>query len=181
MRYTKDVLIGPQFQIGEYTYGSPAIHTFDDQKTKLIIGRFCSIAKGVNIFLNGEHRHDWITTYPFNILFKEQAGHITGHPKSKGDVIIGNDAWIGYKAMILSGVKIGDGAVIGAGAVVSRDVAPYSIVAGNPARHIKFRFDQQQIEKLLKLKWWDWDIDKVLQNVDQLCSNNLSALNNEMD
>jgi acetyltransferase-like isoleucine patch superfamily enzyme len=124
----------------------------DHPESTLRIGKYCSIAPDVRIFLGDEHRTDWVTTFPFQV---------EGNRKSKGDVLIGNDVWIGFGATILSGVEIGDGAVIGARAVVAKDVKPYEIVAGNPARHIRFRFDKYAIELLLKLKWWDLPENEV--------------------
>jgi acetyltransferase-like isoleucine patch superfamily enzyme len=103
---------------------------------------------------------DWFTAYPFSVLSKKHQ-YITGHPATKGDVIIGNDTYIGYESILLSGVKIGDGAVVGARAVITRDVPPYAIVGGNPAKVIRYRFSPETIEKLLRIRWWDWDDDKV--------------------
>ncbi len=169
--FTKDFFNSPNFIIGEYTYGKPDI-LFADSGSKLIIGKFCSIAKDVTIFLGGEHRTDWVSTYPFNIIFKddELAKNITGHPKTKGDVIIGHDVWIGDGATILSGVKIGNGAVIASKSVVTKDIGDYEIWGGNPARLIKKRFDEQKIQQLLAEQWWDKDINEVLENVSVLCS-----------
>lgn len=143
----------PQYEIGRGTYGNPEIHSENEEAT-LKIGAFCSIASGVKIFLGGEHRADWVTTYPFNVYW-EKGRQISGHPKTKGDVIIGNDVWIGADAVILSGVSIGDGAVIGARALVASDVAPYAIHTGNPARLLKKRFDESTIQELLALEWWN--------------------------
>lgn len=156
--------IYPNHPIGDYTYGHPKI--LGDGK--LSIGKFCSIADGVTILLGVEHRTEWATTYPFPALFTE-AQHITGHPFTKGPITIGHDVWIGHNATILSNVTIGNGAVIGAGAVVSKDVASYSIVAGNPARHVRYRFGEEWIDFLNRhLKWWDWPIDVILANIDLL-------------
>ena len=110
--------------------------------------------------MGGEHRVDWLTTYPFNVLWPEGV-QITGHPATKGDITIGNDVWLGRESIILSGVKIGDGAVIGARAVVSKDVAPYSIVVGNPARTVKSRFSEYAVDELMKIKWWEWPDEKI--------------------
>lgn len=160
--FTKDVLAGRGYKIGDYTYGSPKVLHWDEDVT-LEIGRFCSIADDVTIFLGGNHRVDWVTTYPFNVLpqYFSKGKDILGHPASKGDIIIGNDVWIGNGASIMSGVSIGDGAVIGARAVVAKDVKPYEIVVGNPAKPIKMRFDDDTIEKLLELKWWNLSIDEI--------------------
>jgi acetyltransferase-like isoleucine patch superfamily enzyme len=160
-----------KYQIGRFTYASapPLVWSFPVSGT-LKIGSFCSISSGVNILLGGEHTSNWITTYPFNEIFPEY-----GYPKNatKGDVIIGNDVWIGINVLILSGVKIGDGAVVGAGTVVTKDVEPYSVVAGCPAKEIRKRYDSETIEKLLKLKWWDWSLKKIKENLDLLLSDRI--------
>lgn len=156
---------------GEYSYGRPAIYSWGEG-AKYKIGKYCSIAAGVQFFLGGNHRVDWITTYPFNVLFPEGA-HISGHPATKGNIIVGNDVWIAANAVVMSGVKIGDGAVIGAYSVVTKDVPPYAMVAGNPASVKKYRFDKETIQALLKLKWWDWPVKKVKQNLNLLCSGNV--------
>lgn len=168
--YTKEIL--PDFEIGDHTYGVPRVY---GSGPKLRIGKFCSIAGGVRIFLAVDHRSDWITTYPFPLIWREAHG-IKGHPFSKGDIAIGNDVWIGQNATILSGVTIGDGAVIGGCAVVTGNVPPYAIVAGNPAKLIRYRFENEKIERLLKLKWWDWPIDKIKKNLNYLCSTDFSWL-----
>jgi acetyltransferase-like isoleucine patch superfamily enzyme len=138
----------------------------------LRIGKYCSISTRVVIFLGSEHRTDWVSTYPFPILW-ETAKSILGHPYSKGDVVIGSDVWIGYNVTILSGVTIGDGAVIGTGSVISGDVPPYAIVAGNPAQVIRYRFGEETIQKLLKIRWWDWPDKKVKENVHLICSDSV--------
>lgn len=179
MIYTRDHL-NPYIEtgiaeIGEYTYGHPIIRHWGEQ-TKLFIGKYCSIADGVQIFLGGNHRIDWVTTYPFSHLPGwSEAESIIGHPSSKGDVIIGNDVWIASDVKILSGITIGDGAVIGAGAIVTKSVEPYSIVAGNPAKLIKYRFKPEEIEKLLKIQWWNWQAEKVNSLIPWLLSDNLDA------
>jgi acetyltransferase-like isoleucine patch superfamily enzyme len=162
-----------RFEIGDYTYGWPTIISLGSN-SKLMIGRFCSISEGVTILLGGEHRTEWITTYPFNSLF-EGAQHYTGHPRSKGDVMVGNDVWIGRDAFILSGVTIGNGAVIGARSVVAKDVMPFSIVVGNPARHIRYRFSESMIEELQSIAWWDWSISKIEEAWPLLLSSELDA------
>jgi len=167
--YMKDNKKYKKYDIGEYTYGRPKIF---GNEANLKIGKFCSIAMGTTIYLGSEHHTEWITTYPSFAKFKKAnfASNTT-----KGDVIIGNDVWIGDSALILSGVTIGDGAVIGARAVVTKDVKPYEVVAGNPAKHIRFRFSKEQIKKLLEIKWWNWDIEKIEENFDLLLSNNIEA------
>lgn len=174
--YTKDVLTAANYRIGEYTYGKPDI--FQWEKARLIIGKFCSIAEEVKIFLGGNHRTDWVTTYPFSDLAHEwpEARDVVGHPATKGDVVIGNDVWLGYGATVLSGVRIADGAVVGARAVVTKDVAPYTIVGGSPAVELKKRFDDHTIEKLLEIQWWNWPEEKIRKYITVLCSDNLAAL-----
>ena len=176
-QYTRDTLQGEQFSIGEYTYGSPAIFIFDDD-TRLVIGKYCSIADRVVILLGGNHRLDWATTYPFSAFPGQwpEAADVQGHPASKGNINVGNDVWTGFGATLLSGITIGDGAVIGAGAVVSRDVVPYAVAAGNPAVEIRKRFSADIIVKLLNLRWWDWPEEKVRKNISLLCSGNVEKL-----
>jgi acetyltransferase-like isoleucine patch superfamily enzyme len=161
------------FEIGRYSYGCPEIH-FGASGARLRIGQFCSFADGVEIFLGGEHRTDWITTYPFPAMFEQAAGH-EGHPATKGDVLIGNDVWIGHGATVLSGVEIGDGAVVGARAVVARNVPAYGVVTGNPARLIRRRFPDAQIEGLLRIQWWDWPLERILQQLPALLSGDIEA------
>lgn len=180
--YTKDRFAGTSYEVGDYTYGKLSVGDLGEGAT-LKIGQFCSITDGVVIFIGGNHRVDWITTYPFPAMHENwpEAREIKGHPATKGDVVIGNDVWIGYGATILSGVTIGDGAVIGAHSVVTKDVEPYAIVAGNPARLIRKRFDGAIISRLLEIKWWDWPVEKIHKYVHILCSNNLDYLVNELE
>lgn len=163
-----------RYEIGDFTYGDPKVVSFREGST-LRMGKFCSLSKNVTIFLGGEHRTDWITTFPFSALF-EEAAHVKGHPATKGDVIIGNDVWIGFGVTILSGVTIGDGAAIAAQSVVTSSVKPYEIVGGNPAKHIKFRFNEETIAKLLAIRWWDWDLEKIKANVDLLLQPDVNKL-----
>ncbi len=153
----------PDAKIGRWSYGDLTVHSWGEG-AKLTVGAFCSIGPGVQVLLGGEHRPDWVTTFPFTALWPA-AAHIAGHPRTKGDVTIGSDVWIGAEAMILSGVTIADGAVIAARSLVADDVGPYSIVAGVPARVIRRRFDAATIERLLAVAWWAWPdeaIDEVL-------------------
>ena len=158
----------PRITIGEFTYGEPEVSQWDEDAI-LKIGKFCSIAANVNILMGGDHPIDWVTTYPFNIIFDE-FNYISGSPISKGDVIIGNDVWIGKGALILSGVAIGDGAIIGAHSVVTKNVEPYAIVAGNPASQIRKRFSDSIIEELLSIRWWDWNLEKINENIPLMLS-----------
>lgn len=161
--------------IGKYSYGLPIIINYnEDQNVKVVIGKFCSIADNLRIILGGQHHTDWISTYPFRILFSLEGSDQDKHPSLRGDVIIQNDVWIGRDVIIFDGVTIGNGAVIGCGAVVTKDVAPYEIVAGNPCRRIRMRFSDEEIVKLLKIAWWDWDIAKILDNTCLLLSPNIN-------
>lgn len=153
--------------IGEYTYldnSHGKIHLLCWKNSDIIeIGKFCSIASDVRIFGGGEHNTNFISTYPFKKFF--QNIDIDPVLTAKGITHIGNDVWIGMSAIVLSGITIGDGAVVGAGSVVTKNIPPYSVVAGNPAKIIKYRFTDAQIEKLLKIRWWDWPLEKIIANI----------------
>jgi chloramphenicol O-acetyltransferase type B len=148
----------PQYPIGPHTYGVPEVY-FYLNNASLSIGDYCSIAGEVGIFLGGEHHPEWVSTYPFGALWREH-DH-PEQPRSRGDVRIGNDVWIGRGATIMSGVTIGDGAVIGARALVVKDVPPYGIVGGNPAKLIRYRFEPEIVERLIAICWWDWPEERV--------------------
>lgn len=184
----KDHITNKNIEVGEYSYYSGFYHGrhFEehcvryldenrDDVDKLKIGKFCSIASGVAFMMAGNqgHRHDWISAYPF--FYSEFEGSIDGH-KCKGDTVVGNDVWIGTDAIIMAGVKIGDGAVIAVRAVVTKDVKPYFVVAGNPARKIKQRFDDDKINMLLDMKWWDWDINIIKKSAKYFCSDDIESL-----
>jgi acetyltransferase-like isoleucine patch superfamily enzyme len=143
----------PSVPMGRGSYGNPKVLSWGEGAT-LCIGSFCSIAANVTIVLGGEHRTDWVTTYPFNVRW-ESAKSCTGHPRSKGNVTVEHDVWLGYGAVLLSGVTLHTGAVVGCNAVVSRDVPAYTIVAGNPAKLVRQRFDDETIVRLLATKWWE--------------------------
>lgn len=161
--------------IGEYSYGMPYIKKWEEIEDSVVIGKFCSIAENVQIFLGENHRADWITTFPFNAFLSDYA-YIKGHPMSKGDIIIGNDVWIGADVKIMSGVTIGDGAVLAADALVIKDVEPYTIVGGVPAQVIKKRFPDEIIERLLEIKWWNWDKELIYEAVPLLQSASFDRL-----
>lgn len=161
-------------EVGDFTYGEPQVLGFVDG-INCKIGKFCSIAEGVKIALGMEHRPDWNTTFPFNVFFPEFR-YIKGHPSSKGDVIIGNDVWLGMDVIILSGVTIGDGAVIAAGSLVVKDVPPYTIVGGNPAKTIKNRFPEEIVLKFMEMKWWDWPYEKIENAIPLLQSEKFEEL-----
>ena len=169
----KGVIGKSHISIGRFTYEVQNISISQwNEGAALRIGAFCSLAKNVNIFLGGNHRTDWITTFPFGHIYQDELGgsEILGHPSTKGDVIIGNDVWIGFGATIMSGIRIGDGAVIAANACVTKDVAPYHIVAGNPAKHVKQRFDDEIVDLLLRLKWWDLPLEDIKRITKTLSS-----------
>lgn len=172
--YIKNVITRPNIIVGDYTYYDDAggAESFEEHVThhyeflgdRLIIGKFCAIAKGVEFIMNGaNHRMGSVSTYPFNIMGGgwEKFAPELGELPFKGDTVVGNDVWIGQNAVILPGVHIGDGAIIGASSVVGSDVEPYSVVAGNPAKMLHKRFDDEMIELLLHLKWWDKDIGEI--------------------
>ena len=163
----------PNYVIGKNNYGVPLIKNPHKDAT-LAIGSYCSIAPNVKIYMGGMHRTDWVTTYPFP-AFHENAQHIKDFAPTHGDVIIGNDVWLCANCVILSGITIGHGAVIANSAVVTKDVAAYEIVGGNPAKHIRWRFDETTRAALLKSAWWDWPEDEVLSVVELLCSDNIST------
>lgn len=163
----------PQYEIGRGSYGDLTVLEFGEGAT-LRVGAYCSFAKGAQIFLGGEHRTDWVTTYPFSALDAKFAT-IKGHPKTRGDVVVGNDVWFGREAMVMSGVTIGDGAVVGARALVTRDVPPYGIVSGNPATLIRHRFAPEIIERLLAVAWWTWDAQRIEAAVPHLLSGDIQA------
>ena len=169
--------------IGRFTYGAQYISVRQwNEGNSLTIGSFCSIADDINIFVGGDHRVDWASTFPFGHIYQQELGDTKtpGHPISKGDVTIGNDVWIGRGVTIMSGITIGDGAVIGANSMVTKDVAPYAIVGGNPARHLKFRFNQETIQLLLKLKWWDLPLENIKTIIPILCTQPIAAKLNEL-
>jgi acetyltransferase-like isoleucine patch superfamily enzyme len=166
--------IKKKMKYGKYTYGTPNI-LWNNPNADIIIGKFCSIAKGVNIYLGGNHRTDRITTYPFGHIHKNVFNLFDGegHPSTKGNVTIGNDVWIGQNVTIMSGVTIGDGVVIANNSHVVKNIESYALVGGNPAKLIKYRFTEEQIIKLLQIKWWDWDDKKINNNTHLLCSDNI--------
>ncbi|MFS2160063.1 CatB-related O-acetyltransferase [Pseudomonas sp. Pseusp122] len=164
----------PRYTVGVGTYGIPEVLEFGDD-TVLRIGSYTSIAAGVRILLGGEHRTDWLTTYPFPAMMKGLED-IKDYAPSKGDVVIGSDCWICAGAMILSGVTIGHGSIVAAGAVVTRDVAPFSVVGGNPCKFIRWRFDEDVRQQLLDAAWWDWPMDEVKAIARTLSSNDLPAV-----
>lgn len=192
--FIKNVIKNPNIIVGEYTYyddingaenfESHVTHHYDFIGDKLIIGKFCAIAKGIEFIMNGaNHRINSITTYPFNIM---ENGWEKGAPsltdlKLKGDTIVGNDVWIGQNVTVMPAVHIGDGAIIGANSVVAKDIPPYSVAVGNPCEVKRKRFDEDLIEYLLQIKWWDWNSEKIFKNMEALCSGDLTKIKNIID
>ena len=185
--YLKNIINNPQIIVGDYTYYDDpedihnfeknVLYLFEFMGDKLIIGKFCQLATGVRFIMNGaNHAMEGISTYPFKVFGGEWASTDPMRVVSKGDTVIGNDVWIGNNATIMQGVKIGDGAIIGTNSLITKDVEPYTIVGGNPAKEIRKRFDAQTIEFLLKLKWWDWDVKKITDHLGCITSGNISEL-----
>lgn len=194
--YLKDVVTSPNIQVGDYTIYNDfvrdprefeknnVLYHYPVNHDRLVIGKFCSIACGAKfLFTSGNHSLRSLSTYPFPIFFEEwnlDAKNITDAWENKGDIVIGNDVWIGYHALILSGVTVGDGAIIGTNAVVTKDVPPYTIVGGVPAKPIRKRFDDDTAEKLLSLKWWNWSKEKIQRNIFAIQNGDISALSDNL-
>lgn len=159
--------------IGDRSYGVPEV-LFEDQ-ADLIIGKYCSIANGVKIFLGGDHRTDWISTFPFSHMALGISSN-GGHPKTNGNVVIGNDVWIGTGTVIMSGVTIGDGSVIGAYSVVREDISPYFVAYGNPAIIVRYRVNFSDCEILQEMKWWDWPEYQIFKAAQILMSGDVGKL-----
>ena len=187
--FIRNTTRNPNIVIGDYTYYDDPEHSEDFERNvlyhypfvgdKLIIGKFCALAEGVRFIMNGaNHKLSGFSTYPFSI-FGNGWEQVMPKPEElpyKGDTVVGNDVWIGYRALILPGVRIGDGAIIAAGSVVTRDVPPYTVVGGNPARPIRARFPENTVRALLDIAWWNWDADKITRNLAAIVSADLEAL-----
>ena len=190
--YLKPVISNPNISVGEFTMYNDfvndpmqfernnVLYQYPINHDKLIIGKFCSIACGAKfIFNSANHTLSSISTYPFPIFFEEWGLNIKDVAAAwdnKGDIIIGNDVWIGYEAVIMAGVTIGDGAIIGTRAVVTKDVPPYTIVGGVPAKTIRKRFNNETLDELLKIKWWDWSEERIARNIQAIQSGRLRHL-----
>ena len=190
--YLKNVITDPGIEVGDYTMYNDFVHDPRDfeknnvlyhypiNRDRLIMGKFCSIACGAKfLFTSANHTQKSLSTYPFPIFFDEwdlDVKDITSAWDRKGDIIIGNDVWIGYEAVIMSGVTIGDGAIIGARSVVTKDIPPYTIVGGVPARQIRRRFSEETISALLELKWWNWPREKIARKIEAIKNGDMKAL-----
>ena len=190
--YLKDVITNPNIVVGDYTMYNDfvndptqfernnVLYHYPINHDKLVIGKFCSIACGARFLFNSaNHTQTSLSTYPFPIFFEEwglDIKNVTAAWDNKGDIVIGNDVWIGYEAVIMAGVTVGDGAIIGSRAVVTKDVPPYTIVGGVPAKLIKRRFSEDIISTLLKVKWWDWPNDRIAQNIDAIQKGQIELL-----
>lgn len=190
--YLKNVITNPNILVGDYTIYNDFVYDptqfeknnvcyhYPINHDRLRIGKFCSIACGAKFLFNSaNHTLHSLSTYPFPIFFEEwglDVKEITGAWDNKGDIVIGNDVWIGYEAVILAGVTIGDGAVVGARAVVTRDIPPYTIVGGMPAKPIIRRFQDQTVSGLMELKWWDWPEERIAENIAAIQSGQMEAL-----
>ena len=191
--YIKNVITRKNIIAGDYSYYDDVngaerfeehvTHHYDFIGDKLIIGKFCAIARGIEFVMNGaNHRMNSVTTYPFNIMggWEKFAPTLDEMPL-KGDTVVGNDVWIGQNVTVMPGVHIGDGAIIAANSVVAKDVPAYCVAGGNPCRVIRQRFDEELTEDLLKLRWWDWEPDKIFRSMEALCSGNLTKIRSIQD
>ncbi|MFT0673246.1 CatB-related O-acetyltransferase [Bacteroides hominis] len=190
--YLNAVINDPQIEVGDYTIYNDfvadpllfeknnVLYHYPIHQEKLIIGKFCSIACGAKFLFNcANHALKSLSTYTFPLFYEEwelEKSNITTAWDNKGDIVIGNDVWIGYEVVIMAGVHIGDGAIIAARAVVTKDVPPYTIVGGTPAKEIRKRFDTEMIQQLLKLKWWDWSTNKIRQCLPYIAEGKLDEL-----
>jgi virginiamycin A acetyltransferase len=186
--FLKNIVKNPNIIVGDYTYYDDfedvrnfeknVKYHFDFIGDKLIIGKFCMIASGITFIMNGgNHLVNSLSAFPFSIFGGDWADAMEGKTYPyKGDTVIGNDVWIGHNAVIMPGVKIGDGAIIATNSTVVKDVEPYTVVGGNPAKAIRKRFSEEQIDVLLELKWWNWDIEKITRSVQILTGNDVDAL-----
>ena len=190
--YLQNVIDDPSITVGEYTMyddfvrdprdfqRNNVLYHYPINHERLVIGKFCSIACGAKFLFNSaNHTQRSLSTYIFPVLFEEWGLDVDRIPEAwdnKGDIVVGSDVWIGYEAVILAGVTIGDGAIVAARAVVTRDVPPYTIVGGVPARPIRRRFPEKDIQQLLALRWWDWPAEKIAAHLDAIQSGDLEAL-----
>lgn len=179
----KNIVVGDYTYFDDFRYGPDkfeeynVLYNYPFTKVKLVIGKFCAIAAETRFIMSGDHKLDAISTYPFPIFGQgwENAFNVLDLPV-KGDIVVGNDVWFGYDSLIKNGVTIGNGSIIGARAVVVKDVPAYSVVAGNPAKVVKMRFDDKTIERLQKIAWWNWEINKINRNLKLICQVDIDRL-----
>ncbi len=190
--YLKNVISNANISVGDYTMYNDFVHDpvffeknnviyhYPVNHDKLVIGKFCSIACGARfIFNSANHAMTSLSTYPFPLFFEEwglERKNVTDSWDNKGDIVIGNDVWIGYEAVIMAGVTVGDGAIIGTRALVTKDVPPYTIVGGVPAKAIRKRFSEEPISSLLEIKWWNWSKERIAENIDAIQSGCIQRL-----
>ena len=190
--YLKNVITDPSITVGDYTMYNDfvndpvgfernnVLYHYPINRDRLIIGKFCSIACGAKFLFNSaNHTLSSLSTYPFPLFFEEwglEKRNVAASWENKGDIVIGNDVWIGYEAVIMAGVTIGDGAIIGARAVVTKDVPPYTVAGGIPAKPIKKRYPEETIAALSELKWWDWPEERIAQNLHAIQAGKLNEL-----
>ena len=190
--YLKNVVTDSGITVGDYTMYNDfvndpkefqknnVLYHYPINHDKLIIGKFCSIACGARfVFTSANHTLQSLSTYPFPLFFEEwglDKANVTDSWDNKGDIVIGNDVWIGYEAVVMSGVTIGDGAIVGARAVVTKDVPPYTIVGGVPAKPIRKRFSEEVISSLLEIKWWEWPYERIRKNISAIQSGDIHGL-----
>lgn len=190
--YLKNVVTDPHIQVGDFTMYNDfvrdprqfemnnVLYHYPVNRDKLMIGKFCSIACGAKFLFNSaNHAKTSLSTYPFPIFYEEwglDVKNVAAAWENKGDIVIGSDVWIGYEAVILAGVTIGDGAIVGARAVVTKDVPPYAVVGGVPARVIRWRFPAGTIDALQRIKWWDWPTEKIRKYLPAIQAGELESL-----
>ncbi len=192
--YIKNVITRSNIIVGDYTYYDDidgaeesekhVTHHYEFLGDRLIIGKFCAIARGIEFVMNGaNHRMNSVTAYPFNLMGGGWERYTPAREQLpfKGDTVVGNDVWIGQNVTVMPGVHIGDGAIIAANSVVAKDVPAYWIAGGNPCQVLRRRFDEELTDYLLRLKWWDWDADKIFRNMGALCSANLEEIRRIVD
>ena len=189
--YIKNVITAPNIVVGDYTYYDDPVDPTGFEKNnvlfnwpefgdRLIIGKFCALASGVTFIMgSANHRLNSVSTYPFHVFGGAWAENTPPHLSQlpfKGDTVVGNDVWIGRKSVIMPGINIGDGAIVAAYSVVTKDVEPYTLVGGNPAKPIRKRFDEELTRLLLKLRWWDFAPERLAKFLPVLCSSDLNAV-----
>jgi acetyltransferase-like isoleucine patch superfamily enzyme len=171
----REAIAAGRATVGPHTYGHFTVEAGHGDRAGVRIGDYCSIARDVKFLVGGNHRVEWVSSYPFRTVWDLPGALSDGHPRPERDIVVGNDVWIAHEAMIMPGVTIGDGAVVAARAVVAADVRPYAIVGGIPAREIRRRFSDEVVEALLEVRWWEWPEERVRAHVDLLSSGEVEA------